>query len=157
MRPSSRKTIIWLTVLVAAAAWFLKPVISARVDRAKCKDVLWHMGAVVHLYRDEHNGHPPSSIEELFKGYGFSEKLFTCPAIKRTGGFSVANWNDELSRGGIVGDDFPLIYDRSLMNHNASGVNVLTVGGEVIWDADATLIADYARRYPSAGIVVEGK
>jgi len=47
-----------------------------------------------------------------------------------------------------VPDDYPLIYDRRLSNHDGKGINVVTVGGEVYWDPDAGKLCSFALRHP---------
>ena len=47
-----------------------------------------------------------------------------------------------------VPDDYPLIYDRRLSNHDGKGINVVTVGGEVYWDPDAGKLCSFALWHP---------
>lgn len=75
--------------------------------------------------------------------------LIVCPCASTCPGEwgSVDSWADYVyvswPSGADTPDDHPLIYDADLSNHGGRGINIVTVGGNVFWDAQA----DWLRRF----------
>ncbi len=87
-----------------------------------------------------------------------------CPATHRHesdvpdgrdwGDYTYMWWSRYYGTPNEVPWDYPLLYDRALSNHGERGVNILRVGGDVLWDPDATWLRDFAASHPQYDIPV---
>ena len=121
----------------------------------ECRDLLKHLTIAVQMYKELHGGRLPSQLKDL--PVGNTEALFTCPSVKeagKVGGLKIVDWNAEIAAGSKVDDNFPLVYDSSIINHQ-DGINFMTIGGHIIWDKNGEIIQRFMRQYPASGIFIE--
>jgi hypothetical protein len=115
------------------------------------------IGNAVTLYQAENQGRLPRKLEDLAEILG-SPRFLICPSTRHVaGGFTNATtWSDYVlvdwpkrSSTNVIPSSYPLVYDRTLANHEGRGVNVLTINGKVEWDAGAENLKKFASENPA--------
>jgi len=124
--------------------------IQSSVEARNCKQQLRSLWAVLALYRQEHNGQLPPSLENL--DTNLVGRLLACPGGKLNpttrsnyqAGYYYVDWTKHQPQPNFGAGKYPLIYDRFMLNHDGKGVNVLMMDGSVMWDADAEWLKKFA-------------
>jgi hypothetical protein len=133
-------------------------------DRLQCQQNHKSAGSTFRSYvNDDHDGDYPHTIRDVYADIGFTNaatvsRMLKCPGFRPSGsasgdvdsrlGYFFVDWSKWFSRTNPVPDDYPLIYDYQLSNHNGRGINVLVVDGSVFWDEGAHWLQDFARKHP---------
>lgn len=134
--------------------------------RASCQQRLRALGYAYRMYSgNSFYGTPPDRLTSLvddlvipFTDYD----LLSCPKYgiqpppqrdsfhTYPGNYIMVDW----SRLSVteVPDDFPLMFDCRLENHDGAGVNVLLMDGTVRWDEKGKFLSDFARKYPDMAL-----
>jgi len=130
---------------------------SSIVKRQNCKQQLRSLGCVIVQYRQDHTNQWPATVESLDSSI---TSLLTCPGVPKNSSsakltdYVYVNWSVIPHSKNADFDKYPLMYDRSVSNHYGGGINVLTVGGVVEWDANAEKLKKFADAHPEAKLVI---
>lgn len=130
-------------------------------DRAQCQRNLQSIMAAVKEYPYDNNGQLPKSLDEALSNIGFGDvektaRIIRCPGMTRrvTGtdigsltGYYYINWSKWFGATNSPPASYPLIYDRSLQNHDGKGVNVISVDGQIWWDESAARLRSFAAEH----------
>ena len=129
-------------------------------DNQNCKQQLRSLGALITLYRSEHGGQFPKSLEMLDTNE--ARLILTCPGHKRslsqTGNsliktdYYLVDWST-LATNSNCGE-YPLMYDRSISNHEGLGINLLLINGSVRWDSHAKWLKSFATNNTNVKLLV---
>lgn len=130
-------------------------------QRDKCQRQLRVLGRVItYVYPAGHDGMFPSNLSSVVRSVPFARHHLACPSKRRvigdeqiTGGRSCYEYVRYQS-GTNTPDWFPLMYDRYVSNHDNAGVNILCVGGAVLWDYQVKWLRHFARGHPELRINV---
>jgi hypothetical protein len=132
-------------------------------DRLQCQRNQKSAGSTFRCYVDDHDGDYPRTIGEFYSDFGITNpesiyRMVRCPGFRASGsargdvdsrlGYFFVDWSKWFSKTNPVPNDYPLIYDYQLSNHNGRGINVLVVDGSVFWDDGAHWLQDFARKHP---------
>lgn len=117
--------------------------------RGKCQHQLRDIGCAIMLYRGDHDGAYPSDIASIENGMYLP--LLQCPGAEKVIGngkisesdYIYVNWLPHLPKTKVLPDDYPIVYDSRLSNHKDRGINILLVGGSVIWDENAKWLSAF--------------
>ena len=143
---------------------------SVRIDQ--CLSTLRSAGCMLKVYRNDNNGEFPPQFS-LLKGLFIDPRLLICPLEHKAPEewTNVTEWMDYiyLYRPSVKGPYayYPLMYDRSMANHNGKGICILLVDGAVrpptlsrpetyhgqfFWDEGAQWLQKFARNHPECNI-----
>jgi len=148
-----------LILVAVLAIIFIHPV--SRYQSVRCREQLKTLGYAVQVYQGDH-GHLPRQLSILSNEL-INPALLVCPGSGHTPGsftnadswtdFTFIDWSAVLGTNAVPGD-YPIAYDRSISSHGGRGVNVLTVGGFVRWDANTKWLRKFVSEHPKAKLAM---
>ena len=133
---------------------------TGRSTHVRCQANLTALGKVINgLYRPQAQGEFPS-LAGVALSYSNCPFFFLCPGTCRQAGGDpgeVGEWSDYIylrwTNGATTPGLFPLLYDKSLSNHNGQGINILRVDGEVFWDQGGRWLRQFAEEHPTLNVI----
>ena len=130
-------------------------------NRSQCQRNLRSIEVAVKSYLDDNGGQRPKTLDDALSNIGFGDadktaRILRCPGAKglstgtdigsRTGYFYV-DWSKWFGPTNLLPASYPLIYDRSLQNHEGRGVNVVSVDGRISWDEGAQALRGFVAKH----------
>src|SRR3990172_8864324 len=139
--------VVAVLVVLAASTQYMVKRAREKVLCRNCEHQLRSLGAFFLAYPTENNGQLPSDLESLDKvDKELIIRILVCPGTGHApGGFTNMNswvdytfvdWSAILGTNAVP-NDYPIVYDRRMSNHNGRGINILMVDGTVEWDSNA--------------------
>jgi hypothetical protein len=149
--------VVAICMIVAAIAVGL-PALRNYADIYKCEHILRSLSLVVLLYHDDNHGQLPPDLPTLCKAEGVPLSLLQCPGAElhnlSEGDYLYIDWSARPGGWDLANGDYPLIYDRSLSNHQGRGICIAKINGSSIWDGGATWLKAFAAAHPKANIPI---
>lgn len=147
MRRFSKHISVSLGVVAAVVICIL--VFGDSVPKRKCCNQLRSLGCAIMLYRGDHDGAYPSDLASIENGMYLP--LLQCPGAKKVASnerisgadYVYVNWSPHLPNTKVLPEDYPIVFDARLSNHDGRGINILLAGGSVIWDENAKWLSAF--------------
>ena len=118
-------------LIIAALTPFVR-MARSRSQRFTCEDNLRKISIALHLYASEHGDKFPASIGELYPQYVDSERVFDCPASKKTGNKNEPDYKYVFGLTELSPPSDAIAEDID-GNHKFSGKNILRIDGTIEW------------------------
>lgn len=118
-------------LIIGALTPFVQ-VARARSRRFTCAEHMRKISLALHLYAADHDESFPASLGELYPRYIDDEKVFDCPASRKTGNKEDPDYQYTFGLTEISPPGEVIVEDLD-GNHKGSGKNRLKVDGSVGW------------------------
>ena len=159
MRRSSlrRAGALALGLLISVSLLYGISRLIALAERNNCRSNLSALGYAIFSYSHKEACYP-STPNDLIPRYMVSRVFLMCPAVddhKKDvpngtdwGDFTYINWPNNFDVPEREYREYPQLYDCAFSNHGGRGINILRIGGDVLWDPGATWLKNFAASHP---------
>jgi hypothetical protein len=147
--------VIVVTVIGFVVGVTVNRCIEERRSQEACRNRMLSVTKAFKLFQMDHAEMLPSNVIDMVQ-YLDDARILQCPGCRKSSRVKslheMRDWGDYIyipwQEGDNAREDYPLMYDRSLYNHRAKGINVVLINGCAYWDEGANQLRIFAAEHP---------